>query len=75
MAQPRPAIPFLFPELFTQMDADPWARLMKDVDHDTEPCYIDHVRYYKRTNGKKHEFVVIDIVHQRTHMVATVLLD
>jgi hypothetical protein len=56
------------------MDADPWARLMKDVDHNTEPCYIDSVRYYKCTNGKKHEFVVVDIVPQQTQTVATVLL-
>jgi hypothetical protein len=69
---PTPPIPFLFPESFTQMDAEPWAKIMADVDQD---CHVERVEYFKGRDNKEHEFLVVEILHDNTGSVARVLVD
>jgi hypothetical protein len=66
---------FLFPHSHITLQAESWASLMKAIDHDKDACFVNSIEYCKRQDGKKHEFLVTEIVHQPTGLRNTVIVD
>jgi hypothetical protein len=75
MAHTRPNIPFLFPDFESKMDVMSWNAIMLDIDHTENACHLREVQYFKCREDKQHEFLVIEIEHDKTKLVARVLVD
>jgi hypothetical protein len=66
---------FLFPHFHITLQAESWASLIKAIDHDKDTCFVNSIKYCKCQDGKKHEILVTEIVHQPTGLTNTVIVD
>ena len=66
---------FLFPHSHSSLQAESWAKTVKAIDHDKDMCFVNSISYCKRQERKKHEFLVAEILHQRTGLKNQVIVD
>jgi hypothetical protein len=71
----HPPMPFVFPETLLVIGVDTWANVVRRLDHETYPCHIRLLRYFKCRRDKKHEFLLVTIIHEPTGRTAIALVD
>jgi hypothetical protein len=75
MVHTRPDIPFLFPVPESRMDMMTWNEIIVNIDHTKNACHLREVQYFKCRDDKQHDFLIIEIEHDKTKLVARVLVD